>query len=186
MGRFLLEGYIDLFACSLLNAELFLKMDVIFTNFSDTLAYLFAIVFLVLVVYLPIKIANIVARKVQLREAAVFEEDSVQAYYIAKDEKELNRKWSVFYENYKDYCNWSMLTTVVYVIRRMLLVMMALFWFDLPAFQLMGNAMISQYYMMFNTYFRPYKDPELNKLDFINDMVVVIFNYLMFALTDFV
>jgi len=50
----------------------------------------------------------------------------------------------------------------------------------------MGNAFLSQWYMIYNTNFRPYLDSQLNVTDFVNDMVVVVFNLLMFCLTDFV
>ena len=76
--------------------------------------------------------------------------------------------------------------TVFYILRRMIFVMMAFYWHDLLAFQLMGSLFLSQWYMIYNTKFKPHLDPLLNRSDFMNDSVVVIFNLLMFCLTDFV
>jgi hypothetical protein len=159
VGRFLLEGYIDLFACSLLNSELVLKLDIIFTNFSDVVAFVFAFVIFVMVVYLPIKIVKVVEKKTAIMDAKINEGEEIRSYYLDKEEKEHDARWGVFYEGYKEYCNWSMIATVVYVVRRMLFVLIAYYWFEFPAFQLMGNTFLSQWYMMYNNNFKPHKNP---------------------------
>jgi len=76
-GRFLLEGFIDLFTCALLNTELIAKMDIIFTNFSDAFVFVLAIIFFLILLAMPIIVAKKVETKIELRESIEAEEEPI-------------------------------------------------------------------------------------------------------------
>ena len=87
ISRFIIEGYIELFLCSLLCLELSTKIDVIYTNFSDGLSFTLSTVFLILILMLPIVIVHVIGKKIDYLETAALVDDVVILKPLRKQER---------------------------------------------------------------------------------------------------
>ena len=67
-ARFILEGFVELFLCSLLNIQTAGKIDVILTNFSDLMSFIMSTFFFFAIMFMPLIIQNVIAKKIDLLE----------------------------------------------------------------------------------------------------------------------
>jgi hypothetical protein len=78
-----------------------------------------------------------------LRELVELEDNKDDYYKLRVAEMEYDSKYSVYYESLKDYDNFALCANVIYTIKRTLFVVLAYYFHDNVAIQLMGNALLT-------------------------------------------
>jgi hypothetical protein len=61
--RFIFEGFIELFLCSLLSWDLISKIDLIYTNPSDAIGFTISFIFLIMIITLPLLVITVLGKK---------------------------------------------------------------------------------------------------------------------------
>jgi len=79
----------------LLNFELLSKADLMFSHFSDALAFLVGLVVLFIIVLLPVFVAKVLEKKIYFLEKIITEdvESEEELYDLQKEDKEFDRKY---------------------------------------------------------------------------------------------
>mmetsp|Transcript_19666 Transcript_19666/g.30381 ORF Transcript_19666/g.30381 Transcript_19666/m.30381 type:complete len:228 (+) Transcript_19666:5547-6230(+) len=185
--RFLLEGYIEILMSGILSFELLSKVDLVFRNFSDFLTFTVGLLFFVVILYLPVVIAKVLQKKIYFLERIQGQKESVeQLYELAKEERQHDQKWDVFYHGIKMVNNFDMHYYLVYVLRRMVFILNAYYMQDWIAFQVMFNIFMNIAYLMFIFHAQPFAQPNLNRLELFNEGVILMISYLVLGFTDWV
>ena len=73
MIRFLIEGYIDLFISALISIEMFCRLDIIMTNFSDIFAFISGFLFFLMLLSLPLLASWAITTKQKFMEISKIE-----------------------------------------------------------------------------------------------------------------
>jgi hypothetical protein len=69
--RLFLQGYVEIMISAMFSMELTSQIDLIFTNLSDSFAYICGFIFFVVLSILPVVIGNVLVKKIDMLEAQV-------------------------------------------------------------------------------------------------------------------
>ncbi|TNV74060.1 hypothetical protein FGO68_gene7129 [Halteria grandinella] len=95
-------------------------------------------------------------------------------------------RFGSLYEGLRINCLMSILSNFFFTSRRLLLIIITVFWTEYPAFQVMIYIFFSQLNIMYLIHYKPYESPETNKGEIFNEACVLAAGYHLFIFTDFV
>lgn len=127
-----MESYLELFLVSLINAEYFSKIDIIFTNLSDAFAFLLAVINTIFVFSLPLLIASLAALKIDILERKEMDDEDLEELGMA--ERLITKYYGTLFGELKEDSNLALNHNYIYVLRRLLFVLLAFYLDDYPNF----------------------------------------------------
>jgi len=95
-------------------------------------------------------------------------------------------KFGAFYEDFKIHDKRALLYYSVFVIRRYLMALTCVFLTDHPIFQIQMYAFYTLFYLWYLVSVRPFNNELNNRLEILNEFVVLGTSYLLFIFSDFV
>ena len=102
------------------------------------------------------------------------------------EDKDYIDRFGSLFEGLKTKQPIHLLCTFFFVVRRLLLVFVAILLKNHPAAQVMIFIMLSELSIMYLIYFKPYDDPFTNNNEIFNEACVLLSSYQLFVFTDFV
>lgn len=121
--RFLIESYLELLLVSLINIEYFASIGLIFTNISDTFAFVLGTINGVFAIGLPLFVVMKVALKIDILEMKIMDPSD----YVEIADRKMNKNYGTLFDGLKEHCNLSLNHHYIYLMRRLVFVLTALY-----------------------------------------------------------
>jgi hypothetical protein len=74
----------------------------------------------------------------------------------------------------------------VYVLRRMVFVLIAYYFHECPGIQIMLNNLMMLSLLIYLLFAKPFNSPALNKMEYINECMILQINISLYCLTDWI
>ena len=101
-------------------------------------------------------------------------------------DKDMEARFGSLYEGLKVKSVIHLMSSFLFVFRRLLLVLTALVLQNYPAFQVMTFILLSQLSLSYLVFFKPYQDSLTNMNEIFNEVCVMLSAYQLFVFTDYV